>query len=306
MRTRPVHRLRPAVRQPCPAARDKPVTALPVGATPAGEAGLDALLAEPGAAVVALDYDGTLAPIVQRPEDAVPAAGTLRVLARLAARVGRVVIVTGRPAPVVVELAGFHRAPGLERLLVLGQYGLQRWERTGGLEQPEPLPGVDELRRTVAELLAADASGLRLEDKGHSLVIHARGAPDGVAALQRLSPRIGKLAATAGLEPHPGRSVLELRPPGYDKGGALQSVLDEHGARAVLVAGDDVGDLPAFEVVERRRADGHSGCTVCSDSTEVTVLRERADVVVDGPSGVVSLLEQVADELDRLAGGPPP
>jgi trehalose 6-phosphate phosphatase len=271
-------------------------------ATAAGRAGLDALLAEPGTAVVALDYDGTLAPIVQRPEDAVPADGTLDVLARLAARVRRVVIITGRPAPVVVELAGFAHAPRLERLLVLGQYGLQRWEPAGGVEQPAPLPGLDELRRTVTELLAADPGGLRLEDKGHSLVVHARGVPEGAAALDRLSPRIEGVTRASGLETHQGRSVLELRPPGYDKGGALQAVLDEHEARAVLVAGDDVGDLPAFEVVERRRAGGLPGCTVCSDSPEVTALRERADLVVDGPGGVVTLLQQLADEIDGLAG----
>jgi len=277
------------------------VKPVPADATAAGRAGLDALLAEPGTAVVALDYDGTLAPIVQRPEDAVPAVGALGVLARLAARVGRVVIITGRPAPVVVELAGFAQAPRLERLLVLGQYGLQRWDPAGGLEQPAPLPGLDELRHRVTELLAADPGGLRLEDKGHSLVVHARGVPEGAAALGRLSPRIEELARVSGLETHQGRSVLELRPPGYDKGGALQAVLDEHAARVVLVAGDDVGDLPAFEVVERRREGGLPGCTVCSDSPEVTALRERADVVVDGPSGVVTLLEQLADELDALA-----
>ncbi len=235
-------------------------------------------------AVVALDYDGTLAPIVDRPADAVPAPGVIELLTALAPRVRALALVTGRPADVVVELAGLTAVPGL---VVLGQYGAQRWSGAG-ITTPEELSGVDHARAALPALLAPE--GADLEDKGISLVVHTRRAPDPVGALERLEPGVRAVAGAAGLEVHPGRLVLELRPPGYDKGSALLSLCDPLPS-AVLVAGDDVGDLPAFDVVDGLRARGVPGVTVCSGSDEgPPELRARADVVVDGPPGVVQLL----------------
>lgn len=91
--------------------------------------------------------------------------------------------------------------------------------------------------------------------------------------------------------------VLELRPPGMDKGVALLEHVRETGAGAVLYAGDDLGDLPAFAAVEKLRADGVPGLLVCSGSAEVGALAERADLVVDGPAGVVELLRALAAQL---------
>lgn len=255
--------------------------------TSAGRAGLAALRADPARALVAFDYDGTLAPIVPRPEDAVPAPGTVEALAALAARVGRVALVTGRPADVVVELAGLSGVPGL---IVQGQYGAQRWT-AGALTEAEPLPGLEQLRAQLPELVAPE--GADVEDKGLSLVVHTRRAPDPRGALERLRPRLAELAATAGLEAHPGRLVVELRPPGHDKGGALRALCDPRPS-AVLFAGDDVGDLEAFDAVDELRREGVPGLLVCSGSDEgPAALRDRADLVVDGPAGLVELLRQL-------------
>jgi trehalose 6-phosphate phosphatase len=263
--------------------------------TAAGSAGLAALLADPARAVVALDYDGTLAPIVDRPEDAVPALGALEALARLARVVGCVALITGRPAAQVVELARLDQAPGLRSLQVLGQYGLQRWDaRSGRVESPEPLPGVEIARGRLQDLLAGAPEGVTVEDKHTALVVHFRRAADPEAAAAQLQPDLTRLAEQVGLEPHPGRRVLELRPPGFDKGGTLRQLLTEREARSVLFAGDDVGDLPAFAAVEQARSEGTPGLLVCSRSPEVTGLAERADLVVDGPVGVVDLLGRLA------------
>jgi trehalose 6-phosphate phosphatase len=257
-------------------------------ATDLGRAGLTALLADPGSALVAVDYDGTLAPVVARPEDAVPAPGAVDALARLAGRVGRLALVTGRPADVVVRLGGLDAVPGLQ---VLGQYGAQRWSG-GALETPPELPGVARARAALPALAAAE--GAHVEDKGISLVVHTRTAPDPAGALVRLHGPVAELAAGAGLELHPGRLVLELRPPGFDKGGALLSLCAPRPS-AVLFAGDDRGDLPAFDAVDRLRADGVPGLLVCSGSDEGPAeLRERADLVVDGPAGVVEVLRGLA------------
>ena len=252
--------------------------------TPSGREGLAALRAEPGRALVAVDYDGTLAPVVERPDDAVPAPGAVDALLALAPVVGTLAIVTGRPADVLVDLAGLRAVPGL---LVLGQYGAQRWD--GRLLSAPPAPGLDVARAELPALLGA----ARLEDKGLSLVVHVRGLPDPAGELARLAPGLERLAERTGLEVHPGRQVLELRPPGEDKRRALLA-LAEPPPSAVLYAGDDVGDLPAFGAVEQLRRRGVPGVTVCSASDEgPRELADRADVVVDGPDGVVELLRQL-------------
>jgi trehalose 6-phosphate phosphatase len=248
---------------------------------------LDVLRQHLDRAVVALDYDGTLAPIVDRPSDAVPAPGALDVLTALAPRVGVLALVTGRPADVVVELGGLAVVPGL---VVLGQYGAQRWA-AGQLTAPRQLPGVDAARRALPQLLAAE--GAELEDKGLSLVVHTRRSPEPAGALDRLAGPVAVVAADAGLELHPGRLVLELRPPGFDKRGALLSLCDPLPS-AVLFAGDDLGDLPAYDAVDELRGQGVAGVAVCSGSAEgPAALRERADLVVDGPAGVVALLQSL-------------
>ena len=251
--------------------------------------GLAALRADPAGAVVALDYDGVLAPVVARPSDAVPAPGAVAALHALAPRLRCLALVTGRPADVVVELGGLADVPGL---VVLGQYGAQRWS-AGTLTSPPPLPAIAVARERLPALLAAE--GAHVEDKGLALVVHTRPCADPSGALARLTAPVRELAAATGLEVHPGRLVLEVRPPGFDKRGALRSLCDP-APSAVLFAGDDVGDLPAYDAVDELRASGVPGVLVCSASDEGPAeLRARADIVVDGPGGVVALLETLLD-----------
>jgi trehalose 6-phosphate phosphatase len=258
---------------------------VPAPRTPQGREGLEALRADPARALVALDYDGTLSPIVSRPEDAVPADGAVDVLASLASRVGRIALLTGRPAHVVVDLAGLARVPGL---VVLGQYGVERWE-DGRLSAAPPVAGIDAARDALPGLV--EWLGAEVEDKGRSLVVHTRNAQ--VGAQERLAEPVGDLARRVGLEVHHGRRVLELRPPGFDKHGALLAVADPRPG-AVLFAGDDIGDCRAFDAVDELRATGVPGVTVFSDSDEgPPSLRSRADVVVDGPAGVVAFLREL-------------
>jgi trehalose 6-phosphate phosphatase len=201
-------------------------------------------------------------------------------------------VVTGRPAEVVVALGGLDRVPGL---LVEAQYGAERWE-AGRLTTPDEPPGVAAARAELpAALTAAGAApGVRVEDKRLALVVHTRQAADPDAELARLSPPVRRLAGAHGLEVHPGRMVLELRPPGFDKGGVLRR-LAAAGPGAVLFAGDDVGDLPAFAVVEELRAAGIPGLSVASASAEAAEVAARADLAVDGPAGVVALLTELAN-----------
>ncbi|GAA0489520.1 trehalose-phosphatase [Streptomyces sp. NPDC046215] len=279
---------------------------LPEPATAAGRDGLAALLRQPERSVVALDFDGTLAEIVPDPEQARAHPGAVPALARLAPRLASAAVITGRPAGVAVRYGGFAGVPGLDRLVVLGHYGAERWDAvTGTVTAPEPHPGVaavqaelpGELDRTGA-WQGTWVETLHIENKGgRAIAVHTRRAPDPQAALDALRGPLEALAHRHGLIVEPGRFVLELRPPGVDKGVALASYVRETGAEAVLYAGDDLGDLAAFAAVEKLRSEGLPGLLVCSGSSEVTELAERADLVVDGPGGVVGLLTALADRL---------
>ncbi|MEU9446317.1 trehalose-phosphatase [Streptomyces sp. NPDC048304] len=273
---------------------------MPTPATQPGRDGLAALLAKPRAALVGLDFDGTLAPIVADPEQARAHPEAVPALAALAPKVASIAVITGRPAGVAVRYGGFAGVPGLEHLTVLGHYGAERWDAvTGTVTAPAPHPGVAAARADLPGVLdhAGAWPGTWIEEKGRAVAVHTRRAADPQAAFEALRGPLTDLAARHGLIVEPGRMVLELRPPGMDKGVALADHVRRTGAECVVYAGDDLGDLPAFAAVDKLRSDGVPGLLVCSGSAEVAELAERADVVVDGPAGVVHLLRSLAAQL---------
>ncbi|GGW16229.1 trehalose-phosphatase [Streptomyces globisporus] len=276
---------------------------LPKPTTPAGREGLDAVLARPDRAVVALDFDGTLADIVPDPEQARAHPGTVEALAALAPKVAAIAVITGRPAGVAVRYGGFAGVPGLEHLVVLGHYGAERWDAvTGTVHAPAPHPGVTAVRAELPGVLHEFGAwnGTWIEEKGQAVAVHTRRAQDPQAVFESLRGPLGELAAKHGLIVEPGRLVLELRPPGMDKGVALAGFVAELDAESVIYAGDDLGDLAAFAAVEKLRSegpDGIPGLLVCSGSAEVPELAERADLSVPGPAAVVDFLAALADRL---------
>ncbi|WP_369271858.1 trehalose-phosphatase [Streptomyces sp. R11] len=270
---------------------------LPTPTTQPGRDGLAAILTHPARSLIALDFDGTLAPIVPDPEKARAHPDAIPALAALAPKVAAVAVITGRPAEVAVKYGGFADTPGLEHLVVLGHYGAERWDAVSGeVTAPDPHPGVAAVRAALPGLLESAAQGTWIEDKGHALAVHTRRASDPQGTFDALRAPLTDLATRNGLIVEPGRMVLELRPPGMDKGVALSEYVRELGARSVLYAGDDLGDLPAYAAVDKLRSDGTPGLLVCSGSEEVTELSERADVVVAGPEGVVRLLQAIATQ----------
>ena len=263
----------------------------------------DAVLAAAGSVVVGLDYDGTLSPIVEDPSAAVIHPDAPDVLVALAAQVRAIVVVTGRPAAQAVSLGGLgsvaDRLPSGSLLLVLGQYGNERWDSgSRTVSSPPPPPGLTALADELPSLLAAhDADAAFVEDKGLALAVHTRRLPDPQAAFERLRPALADAAQRHGLHLEPGRMVLELRPPGMHKGEAVRMAAAELDAGALVFAGDDLGDVEAFHAVAALRDGGLPGLLVCSGSEEQRALAELADVVVDGPAGVVALLSQLASDL---------
>ncbi|MFJ9829011.1 trehalose-phosphatase [Streptomyces sp. NPDC101160] len=279
------------------------VSSPPHPTTAAGRDGLAALLARPEKAVVALDFDGTLAEIVPDPERARAHPGAVPALAALAPRVASVAVVTGRPAGVAVRYGGFAGVPGLEHLVVLGHYGAERWDAvTGTVHAAAPHPGVAPVRAALPGFLDRHGAwpGIWIEEKGRAVAVHTRRAADPDGAFEALKGPLADLAAAHGLVLEPGRLVLELRPPGMDKGVALADYVREIGASSVLYAGDDLGDLPAYAAVEKLRSDGTPGLLVCSaaEARAVPDLADRADLTVAGPAAVVEFLAGLARELE--------
>ncbi|WP_240483585.1 trehalose-phosphatase, partial [Streptomyces pathocidini] len=144
--------------------------------------------------------------------------------------------------------------------------------------------------------------GTFVEDKGRAIAVHTRRADDPRGTFERLRAPLYALAERHGLIVEPGRLVLELRPPGMDKGVALEQYVRESGAGAVLYAGDDLGDLAAYAAVGELRAGGLPGVLVCSAAFSgegAEELAEQADLVVDGPQGVVALIDSLTNTLTR-------
>lgn len=251
--------------------------------------------------VVGLDFDGTLSPIVDDPTRARihPDAG--EVLVELAEQVAAVAVITGRPARQALDLGGLEevgRAVGDagKELYVFGQYGNERWSSTHRrIVSPRPPAGLAtferELTRTLRRLDAADAF---VEDKGLAVAVHTRRMPDPEAAFERLLPALRDLAAAHGLAVEPGRNVVEVRSPGMHKGLVVERLVDELAPGGFVFAGDDLGDLEAFEAVAALGERGTPTLLVCSAFAEQSALCAHADVVVDGPDGVLVLLRRLA------------
>src|ERR1700679_757698 len=264
---------------------DDPVRArLPRAGTPEGQAGLAAVLAAPGDALIASAFDGTLSPIVADPGAAHAHPGAVAALARLAAPIGTLAVITGRPVTQAVQLGGLTAVPGI---VVLGHYGWERWE-DGEVTSPPSPPGVKAAREELPDVLAGAQApeGVWAEDKGHALAVHTRRAADPDAALAGLREPLEALAERTGLTLEPGRRVIELRPPGMDKGVALTELARERGTRSVLFFGDDLGDLAAFAAVRALRADGTPGASLVSAAPESELPHDEGDLRVDGPAGV--------------------
>jgi trehalose 6-phosphate phosphatase len=269
----------------------------------------DGLVAVAAEVVVGLDFDGTLAPIVEDPESATihPEAPTM--LSELAQQVRAVVIITGRPARQVVRLGDLEGiADGLPAeadLAVMGQYGNETWDSSSrSFTSPEPPAGLQAFREELPGLLAAEhAEEAHVEEKGLAIAVHTRRLPDAQATFARLKERLGEAAERHDLHLEPGRMVLEVRTPGMHKGLAVRTALKDHDGGGVLFVGDDLGDVEAFEAVRSMAQDGLPTLLVCSSSNEQDALHELADVVVAGPDGVMDFLEAfAADAVRRTAG----
>jgi trehalose 6-phosphate phosphatase len=264
-----------------------------VNALPEGHEGLLApFKAAPERCAVLMDVDGTLAPIVDRPEDAVVPAEASKALAALAGKYALVACVTGRRA---LEA---RRMVGVPELVYAGNQGFELL-RPGDDEarlDPAAAPGGDRAAKFLDGLDAEklERFGVRREDKGPIQVLHWRGAPDEDEA-EALIRSIAQMARHANLIPLWGRKVLDLRPvAGIDKGSAVHRLLVEQAPLdAAIFAGDDRTDLDAFRAIARLAGSSRLGTAVrlgVFTEESPAEIESEADLVVEGTEGVLEVL----------------
>ncbi|HXS46168.1 MAG TPA: trehalose-phosphatase [Solirubrobacterales bacterium] len=254
------------------------------------------LRTEPARAAILTDVDGTLAPIVARPEQATVPDRASELLRRLSERYGLVGCISGRPAEEARRLVG------VEGIAYAGNHGLELL--LPGDEAPRFDPSLQgregEAAAFVAELglETLEDAGLRLEDKGPIQALHWRGTDDE----RRAEARAHEISAAAGrsrLELRWGRKVLELRPAGGGgKDAAVAALLALDGMTAAVYAGDDRTDLDAFRRLRELCDEGELEAAVCvgivSDEGPPELV-EEADLRVGGPRGWLALLEELAE-----------
>jgi trehalose-phosphatase len=254
----------------------------------ANPAALAAELAPASRWLLVLDFDGTLSPIVEHPDDARPAPGALDAIRSLAARTS-VAVVSGRPVAQLrdrlgdlpVTFAGGHGAEvvapdGTSTSLVDDPDGVRRT--------------LDAAEAAVGALVDTDA-GWVVERKDASLAVHHRRVDPPLR--DRLLPQVLDTLHEARDRPEPdgfevleGKAVVELRPAGVDKGRALAWIVDHLDTRPPLVIGDDVTDEDAFAEAAR-----HGGASVLvAEHPRGTVARWRLHT----PDEVVRFLAALA------------
>jgi trehalose 6-phosphate phosphatase len=256
---------------------------------------LDELLAplrnDPQHSAVLLDVDGTLAPIVQHADDAHVPEKTRRPLIEVAKRYGVVACVSGRRA------SDARRIVSLGSIGYLGSHGSEvlRPGATASELDPELQAWARRVREFTARAFTDELQRLRVrvEDKEAISAFHWRGVPDEATAHGAVA-EIAQAAEEAGLHPHWGRKVLEIRPPvRFDKGVGIVALLRETELAAAMFIGDDVTDLDAFRGLGELRDAGTLGYVLrvgVRSGEQPSALEEEADAMVDGTEGVRQLL----------------
>jgi trehalose 6-phosphate phosphatase len=255
-----------------------------------GEA-LAPLRRDPARAAILFDIDGTLAPIAPQPSDAHVPETTRHLLIEVARRYGVVACVSGRRASEARAMVS------IGSISYLGSHGSELL-RAGWTEAVLD-PGLEDWVQRIEEFgREADTPdlrrlGVRRESKGAIVAFHWRGARDEQAARAAIDA-VAARARDAGLRTHWGRKVLEVRPPiRMDKGAGVRSFLEGLDVDSALYAGDDRTDLDVFRTLVELRDDGRLShivrVGVASEEGPGEVVTE-ADVVVDGPDGVLELL----------------
>ena len=241
---------------------------------------------------VFLDYDGTLTPIVDRPEDAVISESMRDAVSALAGRCP-VCVVSGRDRQVVQELMG------LDNLIVAGSHGFDIWSPDEGTIEHDAGSGYEELLDQVKTRIREEVEtieGVSVEPKKASVAVHYRLASE--EGRQEIKRSVDRILADYpdDLKMTPGKMVYEVQPKlDWDKGKAvlyLLETLELNGDAVVpMYLGDDHTDEHAFEALENRGLGIFVGYP---DDPEVGERTTAADYVLNTVNEVETFLDRLA------------
>lgn len=245
----------------------------------------------PGPVGLFSDFDGTLTPLFDDPRNTVLSPTIRDALSELSKKVELVAVVSGREVGLLREMVG------LKGVTYVGNHGLEVWKAGG--EQPERRAQVSDglLEEVEKGAGAIGVSGVSVEDKGLSVAVHYRNAPDPTAARSAVSQMLKSLPAARGLEIREGKMVLEVGPgAGVNKGTAVRRLAREFELTGAIVLGDDVTDCDAFDALHGLMREGGlqgAAAAVVDEETPEAVLR-KADYRLSGPGEVEEFLRWMA------------
>lgn len=245
-----------------------------------------------------MDLDGTLAPIVARPQDAAVIDGAREALIALRDRMGLVGFISGR------GLEDLRRIVGIPGCTYVGNHGFEMQDPDGGVRIAADarawLPAISGLVDEWREGLAGQP-GVHVEPKGVTLSVHWRTAADRRAAEVLLRGRFAPEAERRGLAVTWGRMVMEVRPPvAINKGTAVRDVLSGGRWRGAAYVGDDRTDVDAWQALHAMRAAGeldHAIAVAVASPESPEEVIAASDAVVEGPEDVRELLRVLVGRL---------
>ncbi len=264
---------------------------------PADPAELVRLLRLPRAGLVT-DIDGTIAPIAPTPAAAKVDEDARHALARLLPRLTLVAALTGRRAHEGADLVKIAGLP------VVGNHGMETLVGETLTADAAVLPFASNVHRVIEALRVAPLPpGTILEDKGPTASVHYRLAPNLREARAALFALLEPLAAAEGLVLTEGRALIEIRPPvPVNKGHAISRLCTAYALDSIVMFGDDLTDVDAFDAVRALRNAGEvAGLAVgvvAPDGTAPPAVLASVDAIATGVTGIAALLTAVADALD--------
>jgi trehalose-phosphatase len=237
--------------------------------------------------LLALDVDGTIAPIVPDPDLAKIPPQTLSTLAALAeAPMLELALITGRDSG---SLGRMEQLQGIWRAVEHGGVVLAPGETPSARElTSEQREALDRFRHWVD----THAGNAFIEYKPQAIAVHVRGiAANDPDHANRLLRDAAELAQRLGLHVRRGRALCEAEATAHDKGRALQEIFERSGARSVFFAGDDLTDFPAIDLAAKH------GIGVFVRSDEQTGTLSSSAVVLQSVDEIAALLERLLQHI---------
>ena len=243
-------------------------------------------------AALITDIDGTISPIVPRPEDAAVSGAIKAALRTISGRLALAAVITGRPEAVARSMVC------VEGLTYIGHYGLDA-EAQSKIDDAPLKAAKDRVLQQVEAL-----AGVVFEEKGVSFSLHYRHSPDPAAARLRLLKIAESINAETGARVVEGKQVVELVPGDLPhKGIAITKLLTNHGIQGAVYFGDDLSDIDVFAALALRRDAGLASLSIAVIDSETHVsVSGAADLELAGVARVEEVLIELSQRLQRGTG----